>query len=72
MDEMDETKQRRLRHAPYFEEFFTALGEMRAIFGVHVAQLCVKYGIDVEGDLSKILPIRDETKNTKGKGRKAV
>ncbi len=72
MNEMDETKQRKLRRGPYLEEFFTALGEMRAIFGVHVAQLCVKYGIDVEGDLSKILPIRDDAKGRKGKGRNAA
>ena len=37
-------------------EFNGALGELRGVFGVHVAQLAAKYGLDVEDDLSKILP----------------
>ncbi len=36
--------------------FNDALGELRAIFGVHVAQLSAKFGIDVEDDLATILP----------------
>ncbi len=43
-------------------EFFAALGELRAIFGIHIAQLCVKYGIDVEQELASILPIVDDGK----------
>lgn len=43
----------------YYGEIFIALGEMRAVFGVHIAQLCVKYGVDIEGELSRILPIED-------------
>ena len=38
-------------------ETFAALGEMRAIFGVHIGQLCVMYGIDIEEDLASILPL---------------
>ena len=40
-------------------EFFAALGELRAIFGIHIAQLCVKYGIDIERELASILPLAD-------------
>lgn len=36
-----------------------ALGEMRAVFGIHIAQLCSKYKIDVEGDLAESLPAED-------------
>lgn len=36
--------------------FNDALGELRAIFGVHVAQLSAKFGLDVEDDLATILP----------------
>jgi hypothetical protein len=36
--------------------FIDALGELRAVFGVHVAQLSAKFGIDVEDDLASILP----------------
>lgn len=41
-------------------EVFTTLGELRAVFGVHIAQLAVKYGIDIEDELASILPIEDE------------
>lgn len=37
--------------------FFAALGELRAVFGIHIAQLAVKYGIDIEESLASILPI---------------
>jgi hypothetical protein len=36
-----------------------ALGELRGTFGVHVAQIAVKYGIDVEDRLAAILPPSD-------------
>jgi hypothetical protein len=36
--------------------FNAALGELRGVVGVHVAQLAVKYGVDVEDDLASILP----------------
>lgn len=36
--------------------FLIHLGRLRAIFGYHIAQLAVMYGIDVEGELAKILP----------------
>jgi hypothetical protein len=37
-------------------EFATALAKLRTTFGIHLAQLCVKYGIDVEEELAVILP----------------
>ncbi|MBI5887549.1 MAG: hypothetical protein HZB82_02395 [Deltaproteobacteria bacterium] len=40
-------------------EFFAALGEMRGVFGVHIAQLSIKYGLDMEQDLAAILPVPD-------------
>lgn len=39
---------------------FSALGELRAIFGVHIAQLVVHYHIDIEADLASILPYPPE------------
>jgi hypothetical protein len=36
--------------------FNQALGELRGVFGVHVAQLSAKFGIDIEDDLAVILP----------------
>jgi len=37
-------------------EFNGALGELRGVFGIHIAQLAAAYGLDVEGDLATILP----------------
>jgi hypothetical protein len=39
--------------------FFVALGELRAMFGTHVAALAYQYGIDIEGELASILPPAD-------------
>jgi Family of unknown function (DUF6650) len=36
--------------------YFAWLGELRGIFGFQIAQLSVLYGIDLEGDIVKILP----------------
>lgn len=36
--------------------FFVALGELRATFGTHIADLAVRYGLDLEEDLAPILP----------------
>lgn len=36
--------------------FLAHLGRLRTIFGFHIAQLAVIYGIDIEGELAKILP----------------
>jgi hypothetical protein len=36
--------------------FFTALGELRAVIGLHVAAIAVMHGLDVEGDLASVLP----------------
>jgi hypothetical protein len=41
--------------------FNGALGEMRGVFGVHLASLSAKYGLDVEEGLSAIIPAEDET-----------
>jgi len=59
---MDETERQRRGHHPFREDIFTALGELRAIFGIHIAQLCVKYGLDIEGNLATILPGDDSGK----------
>jgi len=36
--------------------FMSALGELRGVFGVHLAQLAAAYGLDMEDDLASILP----------------
>ena len=36
-----------------------ALGELRGVFGLHVAQLAARYGLDVPETLTVILPVPD-------------
>jgi hypothetical protein len=37
--------------------FIDAPGELRAVFGIHVAQLSAKFGIDIKDNLATILPV---------------
>ena len=39
--------------------FNSALGEMRGVFGVHLARLAAAYGVNVESDLAVIIPGED-------------
>jgi len=49
--------QRRIPHPRRREFIFAqALGELRGVFGLHLARLCVAYGIDVEAELTSLLP----------------
>lgn len=40
--------------------FSTALGELRGVFGIHVAQIAAEHGLDVEKELASILPLEDK------------
>jgi hypothetical protein len=60
---LDETDPRSRRiHNPYGGDllFASALGELRGVFGLHLARLCVAYGIDVEDELASIFPVADD------------
>jgi len=37
-------------------EFNSALGELRGVFGVHLAQIAAQHGLDIEDELATILP----------------
>lgn len=39
--------------------FNGALGEMRGVFGIHIARLATAYGVDVENELAAIIPTED-------------
>jgi len=43
--------------SPRFFGSMADLGRLRGIFGVHIAYLAIKYGIDIEGDLASIVPL---------------
>jgi len=36
--------------------FNGAIGELRGVFGIHIAAVAAAHGLDVEGDLASILP----------------
>lgn len=40
----------------YFPAFAVHLGELRGVFGIHIAQIAAKYHVDVEDQLAVILP----------------
>ena len=50
---LDSTQSRRI--GGHFA-FMTELGKLRAMIGIQVAYLAVKYGIDVDGELMRITP----------------
>lgn len=41
-------------------DFDSALGQLRGVFGIHIARIAAAYGLDVEDDLATILPGEDE------------
>ncbi|MCP3879983.1 MAG: hypothetical protein GY701_16560 [Sulfitobacter sp.] len=43
--------------------FNSALGELRGVVGVHVAQIATKFGLDVEDDLAQTLPESPDTED---------
>jgi hypothetical protein len=47
----------------HYREFesFAALGELRAVFGIHIAQLAVKYGIVLKKNLLQFYPSKMPT-----------
>ena len=41
-------------------KFLSAIGELRGVFGIHIAKISVAYGIDnIEKELASIMPIED-------------
>jgi hypothetical protein len=42
------------------EKLAVALGELRGVFGIHVAVISAAYGLDIEGDLEAILPVPED------------
>lgn len=49
--------------------FNGALGELRGVFGIHIARLAAHHGLDIEDELASILPTQDVDD---GDQRKAV
>jgi hypothetical protein len=54
-----------LRHANHHDSwasytFYSALGEMRGNFGVHLARIAGQFRLDIEDQLAAILPAKDD------------
>ena len=50
-----------LQHGHYASwTFYSALGEMRGVFGIHLARIATGFRLDVEDDLASILPAKAE------------
>ncbi|MCK4686800.1 MAG: hypothetical protein KAT66_01610 [Candidatus Lokiarchaeota archaeon] len=47
------------RYRRFGPEDITALGELRGVFGINLAEISVKYGIDIDNELGETLPIED-------------
>jgi len=60
---VQKTIEKQLRDIYPSLNFPTSLGELRATFGIHIAKLCLMYGIDVEGNLTSILPPEESAKD---------
>jgi len=43
-------------HGTFEVEFFQALGQLRAVAGIHIGDIAVMYGLSVEGSLAETLP----------------
>jgi hypothetical protein len=41
---------------PYEAQLHSTLGELRALFGIHIARIACAYDLEVEADLAGILP----------------
>jgi len=58
----------------YFSDwtFNSGLGELRGVFGIHLAKIAAQHGLDIEDDLATILPaIAEETENELGERPRA-
>jgi hypothetical protein len=40
--------------------FYSAIGEMRGTFGIHLARIAAQFHLDIEDNLASILPAKDE------------
>ena len=49
-----------LPHGRLSAGFVLALGDLRGVFGVHVAQISSRYRVDIDENLASIIPAADE------------
>jgi hypothetical protein len=59
LDRMGSPSSKQRRFYPNDALMWQALGEMRGVFGLHLARLCAGFGVDVEPELAAIFPDAD-------------
>ena len=67
---LDDTQKKRSRRHWIGPPFINSLGELRALFGIHVARLACAYDLEVGNELISILPPEPEVDIKKSKRRK--
>jgi hypothetical protein len=70
LDEMGPPDSRRRIFYPREAMMWHALGELRGVFGLHLARLCAAFGVDVEPELATILPAGEEDGGLRPVGKK--
>jgi len=55
---------RRMHHWGMEGQIWQALGELRAIFGIHIARIAYAYDLEIEHQLEQILPAECEKENS--------
>ena len=60
LDEAGHPGHRPRRWHPREAGTWEALGELRGVFGLHLARLCAMYGVDAEPDLASTFPATDD------------
>ena len=60
LDQMGPPNGTRRMSYPHEAMMWQALGELRAMFGLHLARLCAGFGVDVEQELASIFPAAEE------------
>lgn len=56
---LDDNSKSDRRHIYFGPDDIISLGELRGVFGRNLAEICVKYGINLDGGLEEILPMED-------------
>jgi hypothetical protein len=56
---LDENPKSDRRHRNFGTEDIISLGELRGVFGINLAEICVKFGVDLDSELEDILPVED-------------
>jgi len=67
---LDDTQKPRGRRHWLGPHFINSLGELRALFGIHVARLACAYDLEVENELASILPPEPDVDMKKAKAKK--